>query len=281
MKTVAAMVAKWLSGFLAKDFREIFGSGQDDEAERLGTLARSTVECLARSDALYHNLEHTVLVTLAGRDILRGRLMCERIEPSDYSHLIVACLLHDIGYVRGVLKDDSQSEFVVDASGAKVTLPRGASDASLSAYHVDRSKLFALERLGTSPTIDAARIAEAIESTRFPAPIGHPNGAGDLEPRLVQAADLIGQLGDPLYPRKANALYYEFEEIGTNRQLGYSSPADLIEKYPAFYWTSVEKHLGEASTYLNLTARGRQWIANLHHHIMCAEHAYRFMGPQR
>ena len=30
----------------------------------------------------------------------------------------------------------------------------------------------------------------------------------------MQAADLIGQLGDPLYARKANALYYEFEEIG-------------------------------------------------------------------
>jgi hypothetical protein len=97
----------------------------------------------------------------------------------------------------------------------------------------------------------------------------------------VQAADLIGQLGDPLYPRKANALFYEFEEIGANRQFGYSSPADLIEKFPAFYWNSVAIHLGEATTYLNLTARGRQWIANLHHHVMSAEHAFRFMGPQR
>ena len=65
-------------------------------AERLGALARSTVECLGRSDALYHNLDHTVLVTLVGRDILRGRMMCERIEPTDYAHLITACLLHDI-----------------------------------------------------------------------------------------------------------------------------------------------------------------------------------------
>ena len=36
--------------------------------------------------------------------------------------------------------------------------------------------------------------------------------------RLVRAADLIGQLGDPHYLRKANALYYEFEEIGMNRR---------------------------------------------------------------
>jgi hypothetical protein len=281
MKTVSAMAAKWLSKFLTRDFREIFGSGHDDVAERLGALARSTVECLGRSDALYHNLDHTVLVTLVGRDILRGRMMCERIEPADYDHLITACLLHDIGYVRGVLKGDSESEFVVDQSGKKVSLPRGASDASLAPYHIERSVLFAQERLGNSPTLDAARVVRAIEFTRFPAPVARKNEAVDKEPRLVQAADLIGQLGDPLYPRKANALFYEFEEIGANRQFGYASPADLIERFPAFFWNSVEMHLGEATTYLNLTARGRQWIANLHQHVMCAEHAFRLMGPQR
>jgi hypothetical protein len=281
MKTIAAMVAKRLSNFITKDFREIFGSGHDDDAERLGTLARATVECLGRSDALYHNLEHTVLVTLAGRDILRGRLMCERMEPTDYVHLIVACLLHDIGYVRGVLKEDGQSEYVIDAKGNKIKLPRGASDAALTAHHVDRSKLFAVERLSKTPIIDTARIEAAIEATRFPVPAVRAAGASELEPRLVQGADLIGQLGDPLYPRKANALFCEFEEVGTNRQLGYTSPADLIEKYPSFYWNSIEMHLSEANNYLALTASGRQWIANLHHHVMCAEHAYRMMGPQR
>ena len=79
----------------------------------------------------------------------------------------------------------------------------------------------------------------------------------DLEPILVQAADLIGQLGDPLYARKANALYYEFEEIGMNRQLGYTSPADLIDKYPGFYWNSVAGHLDAATTYLNATVSGQ------------------------
>jgi hypothetical protein len=281
MKTVSSISAKWLSRFLMRDFRELFGSGQDDEAERLGALARGTIECLGRSDALYHNLEHTVLVTLAGRDILRGRVLSERIEPMDYSHLVIACLLHDIGFVRGVLKGDTETEFVVDANGRKVSLPRGASDASLAPYHIERSILFVRERLGTSPTIDADRIARAIEFTRFPAPANRLVGAENREPRLVQAADLMGQLGDPLYPRKANALFYEFEEIGANRQFGYGSPADLIEKYPAFFWNSVAKHLTEATTYLNLTARGRQWIANMHHHIMCAEHAFRMMGPQR
>ena len=275
MRTITALAAKSLGKFLAKDFRQIFGSAQEDRAERLSSLARSTIECLGRTDALYHNLEHTMLVTLVGRDILRGRTLTERIEGSDYDHLIVACMLHDIGYVRGVLRGDTKTSFVVDESGRTVTLPRGASDAALTPYHVTRSKMFVYERLGKSPTLDADRLARAIEATRFP-----PGSVDDLEPTLVQAADLIGQLGDPLYARKANALYYEFEEIGMNRQLGYTSPADLIDKYPAFYWNSVAGHLDAATTYLSATVSGQQWIAHLHNHVFCAEHSCRLIGPQ-
>ena len=280
MKTITAIAANKLGKFLARDFRRVFGHAHDDMAERLGTLARSTIECLARSDALYHNYEHTLQVTMVGRDILEGMTLSHRIEPADYSHLIVACLLHDIGYMRGVLSGDTETEFVVDGGGNRITLPRGASDAALSPYHVDRSKLFAFERLANSPTIDACRVAAAIEMTRFPA---QDRAGADhcIEPKLVQAADLIGQLGDPMYPRKANALYTEFEEIGMNRQLGYSSPADIIDKYPAFFWNSVSAHIEDGIKYLNMTVSGRQWIANLHHHILCAEHAHRFMGPQR
>lgn len=279
MRTITASAARRLGRFLTRDFREFFGSTQDDMAERLGSLARITIECIGQSDALYHNYEHTWLVTMAGRDILQGLRMSRGIQPADYTHLIVACLLHDIGYVRGILSGDSSDEFVVNEDGLKITLPRGASDAALMPYHVDRSKLFAMERLGNSSMMDVARIVEAIEYTRFPpSPERRPTETNI--PRLVQAADLIGQLGDPMYPRKVNALFYEFEETGRNRQLGYSSPADLVEKYPDFYWNSVSEHLGEAIKYLNLTASGRQWIANLHHHLLCAENAQRLMGPQ-
>src|ERR1700754_2282457 len=279
MKTITAIAASKLGKFLTKDFRRIFGSAYNDDAERLGSAAQATIECIARSDALYHNYEHTLQVTMVGRDILQGLMISRRIEPADYSHLIADCLLHDIGYVRGVLSGDTENEFVVDADGRKVRLARGASDAALAPYHVDRSKIFAFERLKNTPNIDVARVAEAIEMTRFPVP-KDPRRTAGLEPKLVQAADFIGQLGDPLYLRKANALFYEFEEIGTNKQLGYSSPADIIEKYPSFFWNSVSIHLDDGIKYLNMTTSGRQWIANLHHHILCAERAQRLMGPQ-
>jgi hypothetical protein len=137
VKPITAIAANKLGRFLAKDFRRVFGPAHDDMAERLGSLARSTIECLARSDALYHNYEHTLLVTTVGRDILQGMTLSQRIEPADYSHLIVACLLHDIGYMRGVLSGDTENEFVVDGSGKKITLPRGASDAALLRFPAD------------------------------------------------------------------------------------------------------------------------------------------------
>jgi predicted HD phosphohydrolase len=123
VKTITAIAANKLGKFLAKDFRRVFGPAHDDMAERLGALARSTIECLARSDALYHNYEHTLQVTMVGRDILQGMTLSQRIEPTDYSHLIIACLLHDIGYMRGVLSGDTETEFVVDGSGKKSRYP--------------------------------------------------------------------------------------------------------------------------------------------------------------
>jgi hypothetical protein len=278
MRTVTAIAANKLGNFLSRDFRGIFGSSHDEVAERLGSAARSTIECLAGSDALYHNYEHTLQVTMVGRDILHGLLVSRRIEPADYTHLIMGCLLHDIGYRRGVLSGDTEAEFVVDKAGRRVSLPRGASDAALTPYHVDRSKLYALERFSKSSFVDADRIAAAIEMTRFPVSPDEANST--LEARLVRAADFIGQLGDPMYTRKANALFYEFEEIGINEQLGYSTPADIIDKYPAFFWNSVSALLEDGIKLLNMTASGRQWIANLYHHVLTAERGQRLIGPQ-
>ena len=153
--------------------------------------------------------------------------------------------MHDIGYVRGIVKGDGNDSLVVDAAGRKVALPRGSSDAALAPYHVERSKLFVLERLASIDELDGARIASAIEHTRFPYSSLPEDPDIDEWAALLRAADLVGQMGDPHYLRKANALYYEFEEIGMNRQLGYGSPADVVDKYPQFYWEqSVSAHSG-------------------------------------
>ena len=80
--------------------------------------------------------------------------------------------------------------------------------------------------------------------------------------------------------RKSNALYDKFEEIGLNKQLGYESPADIVDKYPQFYWNNVSPHIQAAIDYLNVTSSGRWWIAGLYSNVFRAERELRHSGPQ-
>ncbi len=280
MITVPELAAEGLSAYLTEHLGRRFGSVEATLTELIPAVARISLECIGNSDALYHNVEHTMLVTQVGYDIMKGRALLTPTYPLDFAHVLVACLLHDIGYVRGILQGDGPDGYVIDAKGGKTRLPRGSSDAALTPFHVDRSKLYVMDRIGNSEILDATRIAEAIEFTRFPSPGGADNEDNE-EGSLVRAADLIGQLGDPHYLRKANALYLEFEEVGMNRQLGYASPADLTDKYPQFYWNSVSAHIQTAIRYLNVTSSGRQWIANLYGNVFRAERDLRLSGPQR
>jgi hypothetical protein len=277
--TVPELSSEALGSFLAEHLNRDFGSTHAHLAELVPSIARIALECIGNSDALYHNVEHTMLVTLVGYDIMRGRALLQPTYAGDFAHLIVACLLHDIGYVRGILTGDGEDGYVIDAKGDKIKLPRGASDAALMPHHVERSKLFVLDRVGKGKLLDAERIANAIEYTRFPS--NHAVNDDNEEGQLMRGADLIGQLGDPHYLRKANALYYEFEEVGMNKQLGYTSPADLTDLYPQFYWKGVSPYIQSAIRYLNLTSSGRQWVANLYSNVFRAERDITPCGPQR
>jgi hypothetical protein len=278
MMTLPALAANALEEFLRSFMRSAFGSTEKQLAEIVPNAAHVALECIGNSDALYHNVEHTLLVTLAAHEIFCGRMLHTHQTADDYAHIIIACLAHDIGYVRGLFKEDDDDGFVIDAAGRKVVLPRGSSDASLMPYHVDRSKLYVMERIKHIVPLDTQRVAVAIEGTRFPPVEGQQHGE---EASIVRAADFIGQLGDPNYIRKANALYHEFEEVGMNRQLGYDSPADIVHRYPQFYWNSVAPHIQTEIGYLNRTTRGRQWIANLYGNVFRAERDIALSGPQR
>jgi hypothetical protein len=65
-----------------------------------------------------------------------------------------------------------------------------------------------------------------------------------------------------------------------NRQLGYDSPADIVNRYPQFYWNSVAPHVQTAIRYLNMTSSGRQWIGNLYGNVFRAEREITLSGPQ-
>jgi hypothetical protein len=84
-----------------------------------------------------------MLVTLVGYDILGGRQLLIETNASDYAHLIFACLFHDIGYVRGILKGDSADGYIVDAKGnkAELLLDLEAAAQRKEKMHVDEGLL--------------------------------------------------------------------------------------------------------------------------------------------
>jgi hypothetical protein len=270
MITVPELAAEALGSFLTAHMTRRFGASHGELIEAIPSAAHLALECIGNSDALYHNVEHTMLVTLAAYDIMKGRSLLKPTSLSDYAHLIVACLFHDIGFVRGILAGDNKGEgYAVGSDGSKIRLPRGSSDAALMPYHVERSKLFVMNRFGKSKLLDAERVANIIEYTRYP--ISEPDLPHNEEGSLARAAALIGQLGDPQYLLKVNALFHEFEEIGLNKQFGYTSPADLIDSYSQLYFSSLSAHLSAAIRYLNVTSSGRQWIACLYSNVFRAD----------
>jgi hypothetical protein len=258
---------------LQEAYRQTYGQLEPDYPGILGWAGRMALEAISRTDASYHDIEHTLMVTLVGQDILIGKHLRDGgVAPRDWLHFVISLLCHDIGYVRGVCQDDVPGSYVMDAKGERIGLPRGATDASLTPYHIDRGKLFVQERFRGHFVIDAAVIASNIERTRFPVPDDSDHRETLDYPGLVRAADLIGQLADPQHFSKCTALFHEFTETGTAKVLGYETVDDLRDAYPAFYWNVVTPYIQDGLRYLNMTQEGKEWVAHLYSNVFAVEH---------
>src|SRR6202167_6823155 len=126
MITVPELAAEALGTFLSSHLERRFGSTDACLTELISWVSRLALECIGNSDALYHTVEHTMLVTPVGYDIMNGHALLRPTSPSDYAHLIAACLFHDIGYVRGILNGDEPNNYIIDANGGKARFPRGS-----------------------------------------------------------------------------------------------------------------------------------------------------------
>jgi len=135
--------------------------------------AQLALETIATSDATYHDGNHTIMVTLVGQEILRGRhISVGGVTPRDWLHFIVSLLCHDIGYVRGICRGDGDGQYVTNLAGDKVTVPEGATDAAMTPYHVARSSCLyanALVRLRSLNSIRRrSKRTSSIRGFRFP-----------------------------------------------------------------------------------------------------------------
>ncbi len=256
-------------------YRRTYGCLKIDYQDIIAWVGSMALENIANSDALYHNIEHSILVTLVGQEVLRGKHIREGgVSSEDWLHCIISLLCHDIGYVKGVCRQDREEDnfYATGRDGKMIPIPAGGSDASLTPYHVDRAKLFIDERFGGHKLIDTEMIKSNIELTRFPVPAAEDHQDTNSFAGLVRAADLIGQLSDPRYLKKITSLFYEFEETGINKSLGYKTPADLRKNYAKFYWNGVYPYIQDGLRFLALTQQGKQIIANLYSNVFVVEH---------
>lgn len=255
-------------GHLLRALHESYPGSETEIGNALERAARTALQTLANCDCPYHDLEHTLLVTDAGLAIFRGRqIRVGDMAARDWLQAVVAMLFHDVGYVRGLLKEDRDGNYVIDAAGRRVNMPPAATDAALTPYHVNRGCMYVLDRFANDPVIDARAVCGYIEMTRFPVPNEMHYQQTDTIAGLVRAADLIGQMADPGYPVKQARLFAEFQETDEARRLGLSSAAELRATFPTFFYKQVYPYITKALDYLDLTRDGRLWSANLYNHL--------------
>jgi len=220
--------------------------------EDVKSLFRGTFPGYLPCDTLYHDLRHTLDMTLAMARLLDGHdrthVEAERIGPRRAMLGVVVALLHDSGY----LKRASEAHIENGAVFTKVHVSR--SGDFLTRY---------LPQLGYAEEAGAA--ARLVHFT------GYEMDIEDIllhDPKdrllgcLVGTADLIGQMSDRLYLEKCREfLYPEFvwghiarETLADGREIvRYASPDDLMLKTPGFYEyvarARIEKKLGGVDRY--------------------------------
>ena len=262
-------------------YEKMHGENRKD-TQLISSSARTSLEIIANSDAPYHDLNHTVMVTLVGTEILRGKSLLDGyVTSEDWLHFVISLLNHDIGYVRGICEGDGNGNYVTDKNQRTISPPPGSTDASLTPYHIDRAKLYIEKRYGADERLDVKRICNNIERTRFPVPAEDDTTDGGDYAGLIRAADLIGQLGDPQYHKKISALYAEFKETGQAEKMGYQSAADLRAGYPKFFWELVAPFISEGIKFLRRTQTGQIWVQNLYANVFKEEHDTEVYGPER
>jgi hypothetical protein len=81
MLNATALLSEQLGKRLSDVFLHTFGGSMPHFAALLDEAARLVIERIAMSDALYHDAEHTALVTLVAQDILQDCDFGRRSRP--------------------------------------------------------------------------------------------------------------------------------------------------------------------------------------------------------
>src|SRR5258707_2065255 len=124
-------------GELKDKYGQIYGVLEPAYPDIIGFVGRLALENIANSDAAYHDMNHTIMVTLVGQEILLGKHTSEGgVTPRDWLHFTISLLCHDIGYLRGVYRCDRKGHYVSNDNGDVAPISARTTDASFTPCHV-------------------------------------------------------------------------------------------------------------------------------------------------
>lgn len=255
---------------LESAYREQYGDQDPQYLKLILEASDAALGSIARCNASYHNVEHTMYVTTAGQAVLAGKQIDCGVPSNEWLQMMLALLFHDIGFVPDLCALDNNGDFYSGLSDEIIRLERGKTDASLMPYHVDRGQCYITENYSSYDFLDIEFIQQCIERTRFPIPDAPEYAGIDDYPGLVRAADLIGQFSDPRYLNKLNALFQEFDEQGLNKKIGYKTLQDMRDSYPAFYENQVLPYITEGLRLLEFTEEGKSIIQSMENNLAIA-----------
>lgn len=185
------------------------------------------------SDMAYHDLEHTLQVTLCWGRMFHSLRINRPDLPVIYAEFLLgvaACLLHDSGYLKD--REDAAG------TGAKYAL-----------IHEHRSCQISRRFLMTlNWPDDAISVVQRLIASTGPRAIieGIPFSS-PTEKALAQmlaTADFLAQMADPLYLEKLPSLFKEFEEFDRLRGLSqterpFPNLDSLVSSTPKFWYQFV------------------------------------------
>ena len=228
---------------IGRIFRRLYPGCSDGAIQRAiedaGRLFRGEYPGYTGCETAYHDLQHTLDVTLAMARIMGGYIDQRHgpvIDADLFSFGIAAALFHDAGYIRRA----GDRRHVHGAEYTKIHVSRGGR------FLRDYLATIGLERFAdaAAPTVHFTGYELPAQNIRVPAPVFRLIG------NMLGSADIIAQMADRCYLEKCyERLYPEFVLGGIDRKTGedgkeellFSSAEDLLFHTPEFYRKAMER----------------------------------------
>jgi HD-GYP domain-containing protein (c-di-GMP phosphodiesterase class II) len=215
---------KYITSLMTKDFDYVFLDLVFDNVQRIFTGRFPGYQA---SNTSYHNLDHTMAVTLALIRLIHGRFLNHRRYSAEIIECgIIAAFFHDSGLIQKKTENEG--------TGAKYTR-----------FHEERSVLFVQEYLNSvgrneqmirwcGQIIHCTKLDTSPNSLVFDSDEVREMGF------ILGTADIVAQMADRVYLERLPLLFEELKEGGVP---GYESTEDIYYQTVTFFRNIIKKRL--------------------------------------